>query len=48
MLTEKDEPYLIIFLAQPEVLSGLVTPTSFDQIDRLVILFSAGFRSLYP
>jgi len=51
-LEEQDNPDVVIFLAQPEVLSGLFTLANFDQIDTqgVVTHFSAGCGSIihYP
>lgn len=52
MLEESDKPEVVIFYAQPDVLSGLFTLTSFDEIDPNGVFapFSAGCGSIvqYP
>jgi len=47
-LTEKDEPDVVIFFAQPEVLSGLFTLANFDQVDPqgVITQFSPGCGSI--
>jgi len=51
-LNEQDEPDVVIFFAQPEVLSGLFTLANFDQVNPLGVVapFSAGCGSIihYP
>ncbi len=51
-LTEQDEPDVVIFFAQPEVLSGLFTLANFDQVDPQGVItpFGAGCGSVihYP
>lgn len=51
-LTEHDNPDIVIFFAQPEVLSGLFTLANFDQVDTQGVItnFSAGCGSIihYP
>ena len=51
-LDEMDEPDVVIFLAQPEVLSGLFTLANYDQIDPQGVItnFSPGCGSIihYP
>jgi uncharacterized protein (DUF169 family) len=52
MLEEKDEPDVVIFFAQPDVLSGLFTLANFDEAepDAVFAPFAAGCGSLvrYP
>jgi uncharacterized protein (DUF169 family) len=47
-LTELDEPDVVIFFAQPEVLSGLFTLANYDQIDPQAVVthFSPGCGSI--
>jgi uncharacterized protein (DUF169 family) len=51
-LTEQDDPDVVIFFAQPEVLSGLFTLANYDQVDPqgVVTHFSPGCGSIihYP
>jgi len=51
-LIEKDEPKVVIFLAHPDVLSGLFTLTGFEESDPdgVICPFSAGCGSIvmYP
>jgi uncharacterized protein (DUF169 family) len=51
-LSETDEPDVVIFFAQPEILSGLFTLANYDQVDPQGVLthFSAGCGSIihYP
>jgi len=51
-LEEKDNPEVVIFFAQPDVLSGLFTLTSFDEVEPngVIAPFSAGCGSIvqYP
>ena len=51
-LTEKDEPEVVIFMAHPDVLSGLFTLTGFEESepDGVIAPFGAGCGSivLYP
>lgn len=51
-LTEDDNPEVVIFFANPEVLSGLFTLANFDQVDTQGVIthFSAGCGSIihYP
>lgn len=52
MLSEDDTPDVVIFFAQPEVLSGLFTLANYDQVDPqgVITQFSAGCGSVihYP
>ncbi len=53
LLTEKDEPAVVIFFAHGEVLSGLYTLANFDKVDPnggVIAPFSAGCGSIihYP
>jgi uncharacterized protein (DUF169 family) len=52
MLEEKDEPDVVIFFAQPDVLSGLFTLANFDEAEPSAVFspFAAGCGSLvrYP
>jgi hypothetical protein len=47
-LTEADQPEVVIFLAPPDVLSGLFTLAGFDQSDpnAVIVPFSAGCGSI--
>lgn len=51
-LTEQDEPDVVIFFVQPEILSGLFTLANYDQVDPQGVTthFSAGCGSIihYP
>ena len=51
-LTEQDDPAVVIFFAQPEVMSGLYTLANYDQVDPQGVItpFSAGCGSIihYP
>lgn len=52
MLTESDEPEVVVFFAKPDVLSGLFTLASFDRPgnDGVIAPFGAGCGSIvhYP
>jgi hypothetical protein len=52
MLEERDEPDVVIFFAQPDILSGLFTLANFDEADLngVVAPFAAGCGSIvqYP
>ena len=51
-LEQTDEPEVVIFLAQPDVLSGLFTLTGYEEVNREAVIspFTAGCGSivLYP
>lgn len=52
LLGEEDDPKVVIFFAQPDVLSGLFTLSGFDEVDRnaVIVPFCAGCASIvqYP